>query len=191
MTRRNVAVNRESLLIADRRELAGCRKLAQLVAAPKVIVPRITFGITFGRRSPLAARITRGKRRRKRTRRGETRGRHAPVYRVHKFVITFGAGLGAMLSAVRGHGSLGATRRPESFFVRHGFCPCASPGGRRHWQRSLVSSQLNHRFCGTCGPVRWKADVAPLGLEDVVTVFLPGAYAARLQHATPSGLKPN
>ena len=58
-----------------RRELTGCRRLAQLAAAPKVILPTITFWITFGRRSPLAERLNCGKARGKRTSRGETEGR--------------------------------------------------------------------------------------------------------------------
>ena len=90
MTRRNVALNREPSLIAGHRELAGCRKLAQLVAAPKVILPRSNFGTTCGRRSPLAERLNCGKPRRKRTSRGETRDRLDTSYRVRKFVITIG-----------------------------------------------------------------------------------------------------
>ena len=74
----------------QRRELTGCRMLAQRVAAPKVILPRSNFGTTFGRRSPLAERLNCGKPRRKRTSRGETRDRLDTVYRVRKFVITIG-----------------------------------------------------------------------------------------------------
>src|SRR3990172_7368 len=60
------------------------------LAAPKVILPTITFGITCGRRSPLAERLSCGKPRRKRTSRGETRDRLHTNYRVRKFVITIG-----------------------------------------------------------------------------------------------------
>jgi len=74
----------------QRRELTGCRKLAQRAAAPKVILPGITFGITCGRRSPLAERLNCGKTRGKRTSGGETRDRLDTSYRVRKFVITIG-----------------------------------------------------------------------------------------------------
>src|SRR3990172_8953705 len=92
--RRNIPMDREPMLIAACRcrKLAGCRrrKLAQLVAAPKVILPRITFGITCGRRSPLAARIAGGKPA-ENAHRGEKREADArSVSHVRKFVITFG-----------------------------------------------------------------------------------------------------
>ena len=74
----------------QRRELAGCRKLAQLVVAPKVILSRSNFGTTFERRSPLAERLNCGKTRGKRASRGETRDRLDTSYRVRKFVITIG-----------------------------------------------------------------------------------------------------
>ena len=71
----------QSRFSSGTQRITGCRRLAQRAAAPKVILPTITFGITCGRRSPLAAMINCAKPRRKRTSGGETRDRLDTSYR--------------------------------------------------------------------------------------------------------------